>query len=211
MTKSGVSEHTTWGRRALRLCIAASSLALASAALIAVPASAATAATTTACPAGTAAVTSYFYTANGNPAHVALDGVSPGDKVTAHFTIAPNCTGVQVSFVSYNADPNDLGNLSKQTVFSQATGTFASGDQTLVIDIPCAWQADLVTGAVITKFDESTGQTYSAQNRLINAGSNKGICVTPSPTPTGGESPAASPTSSVNSATTGNPNSSVLG
>ncbi|HEV3233260.1 MAG TPA: hypothetical protein VG329_01755 [Candidatus Dormibacteraeota bacterium] len=209
MTKSGVSEHTTWGRRALRLCILASSLAVASATLAVAPAYAATASTAT-CPTGSAAVTSFSYKVG--TTSVALNTVKPGDHVLATFTVADGCTDVQVTFAAYNAVPGHPDNLDGQTLANSTTGHFAAGVHTdaLSIDIPCAWQADLVTGAVITKFDTTVNPavTYTARGSLVDAGSGEGVCVTPSPTPTQSESP----TSGVSGATT-NPstNSSVLG
>jgi hypothetical protein len=124
-------------------------------------------ATQVGCPEGNAKMTSHEYFINGALVPVAtLDTVQSGDDVRVHFTLAPGCENVRVSFVSYNTDANHT--LDTQTVFDSDTGSF-TGEGNLTISLPkCFWQVDLVFGDVIEHFDTQKGVTYHGQNRFID-------------------------------------------
>ena len=190
MNKSGDQKHLTWGRRASRLCLLASSLALVALSL------------------GVAAVTANAnppalrqglhqpegakpFTVNGTDV-ADLNNLKQGDHVVVHFTIAADCTNVEVTFASYNGTTNDIPG---QTPFSHDTQTFSTGDHTLAIDIPCVYQADFAFGPWIDKFTTNPSNFYG--ERLISTGSGSSPCVTPTPTPTESIQASSTPTSSI--------------
>ncbi len=187
MNKSGDQNHLTWGRRALRACGLATSLAVAAAMFVAVPAFAANTNTAACNSTDATAVSGITYTVNNAPV-TDLNGLKKGDHVVVHFTTTGECN--VVSFASYldslaiptSANPD----LSNQVLFSSDTsgsGGFPGGTHTLAIDIPCQYQADFVIGGVITKFT-ATDIYHGPPNRLIDTGFGSSPCTSPTPTPT---------------------------
>lgn len=123
------------------------------------------------CPASAGAqLTKFHYEVNGKV--VAKDAIKPGDTVFVHFTVAAGCKNIELSFVSYNTTEATFTreNATKQTVFSQMTGTFNEGDSSMKVVVPnCYYQVDFVRGKVIAKFGPANSDNYySDQGRLID-------------------------------------------
>jgi len=133
-----------------------------------------------------------YYLINDNPTHVfpLQDRVSPGDRVTAYFTIAAGCPDLKLSLVSYKAVTStvNLETVVSQTVFMSDTNTFGPGSHNLTITVPpCYYQVDFVTGDVITQFGPiatNPNNFYHARGVFID-GANGGAntCATPTNTP----------------------------
>ena len=91
----------------------------------------------------------------------------PGDQVTVNFTVG-GTTPQTVSFVTYTATSNF--DLTKQSIFSVASQTFAPGRYSLTVTIPNSYyQIDLVCGSAIANFNPAANITYHAQGRFIDA------------------------------------------
>jgi hypothetical protein len=117
------------------------------------------------------AVGSISYLINGTKTVTTLAGnVKQGDTVQVSFTVAAGKT-FQLSLVSYKATGLTGGDLTKQTVYDSATGTFSAGRHSMTIDVPCCYfQVDFVGGPVIDKFGPNGSNIfYTAQGRLIAA------------------------------------------
>lgn len=123
------------------------------------------------CPEGNAAIAAFSFSVNGGPAVPTMEGnVSPGDTVQANFTIADGCEGVEVSLAAYMAPSAawSIGNADQQVLYDSGTGTFASGQHNLSVDVPeCFYQTDFVRGAVIEQLSPPD-QLYGAQGRLLD-------------------------------------------
>jgi hypothetical protein len=168
----------------------AASLAVAAATFVAVPAFATEENT---CPTGTAAVSGVHYTVNGNPVtDLNQNNVHAGDVVKASFTIAPNCTDIQVTFAAYSVPPGGFDDKTLQVLDNHTTGNFSSGNHVdaLQVTLPCSWQADLALGEVITQFSNNPSTYYG--DRLIDHGTGTEECASPSPSPTESIAPATS-------------------
>jgi hypothetical protein len=212
LTKTGGTTIRRPRPRAIRAFIGALNIALVTLLLGAMPAladdSSASTATNppaqgnaqpnTACPTGPDAIQSYSFSVNGHPASD-LWGIHPGDHVLVNFTIAPNCTDVQVSFASYSVPPGGFDLKTLQVLFSHDTGKFSSGEHALAlaIDIPCSWQVDLAVGPVI----EHLGKPDYYGPRLRVGYQGSGTCVSPSPSPTESIEASSSATADVHSLT----------
>ena len=150
------------------------------------------------CPDADHMITSHSYLINGVTAVNDLTGnVHQGDHVKVNFTLAAGCDNQQLSLVAYTAPgPTfDVNTASQQTVFSQDTGSFSAGDNSLEVNVPsCFFQVDFVRGPVIEHL--GPGHLYSTSGSLIdadNGGTEACEGVQPSPTPTGSPSPEGSP------------------
>lgn len=217
MTKTGGQTIRRPRPRAIRMFIGALNIALVTLLLGAAPALADdassvpaaqgnTQASTVACPVTPAGIiTDVTYRLVNGPAVTNLygDHIHPGDHVAVSFTIAPNCTDVLVSFVSYFVPPGGYDTKSLQTVFSESGHTFSSGPHTdaLSIFIPCTWQADLVLGPVIAHLGQPN---YYGTEHLRDSGTGTGPCVTESIEAT------SSATSEVHGANSSEPKAAVL-
>lgn len=205
------TKHLSWGRRVLRLCALASSVAVAAAMFVAVPAFAANTNTAACNSTDTTAVSGISYTVTVASA-ADLNGLKQGDHVVVHFTTTGDCN--VVSFASYqdlvNLPTSANPDLTHQVLFSSDTsgsGGFPEGTHTLAIDIPCQYQADFAIGGVITKFTATDIYGSGPGGRLISTGFGSSPCTTPTPTPTESIQSTVTPsaTSNVQGATTTNP------
>jgi len=122
-----------------------------------------------------------YYVINGNPTHVfPLHGVSPGDRVTAYFTISAGCAAMQLSLVSYKAvaPTFSVDNVVSQTVFMSDTNTFGPGTHNLTVTVPsCYYQVDFVTGGVIDHL--GPGNLYGADHLIDSANGGASTCEVP--------------------------------
>ncbi len=128
------------------------------------------------CPSGTGAVTNVSYVLQIGTTTTTVTSLGgntqDGESVTANFTIAPGCTNIEVTLVSYRAPAAtfNANTANQQTVFDVDTATFNAGPGTLQVFIPAGYyQIDFVLGAVITTLGPANSNNfYSSQNRLLD-------------------------------------------
>ena len=134
------------------------------------------------------------------PGDATVTGVSlsiVASTVTAHFSIAPGCSSVSVSLVSYEAPAATFA--LPQTRFDSASGTFGTGGHELSARLPnCFFQADLVTGDVLQEL--STGTLYGNRKAAFTQGGTTSC--PPGPPPTTTTSTTGPTTSTTTTATT---------
>jgi hypothetical protein len=87
--------------------------------------------------------------------------------------VAPGCSEIQLSLVSYTAPSNafDANTASQQVVFDSKTADFDAGLHTWTVNMPnCYFQVDLVYGTVIEHLGPANSNNfYGTQGRLITA------------------------------------------
>jgi len=135
------------------------------------------------CPSLPAArVSSFNYTINGVSNLPTMASVTSGGVLSVQFTVAPGCTNVEVSIVTYDSPSGTFNRntAGQQVVFDQATGMFDAGVHTLAVDVPqCFFQVDFVRGPVIVKLGPAgSSNFYGDQGRLIEAKSGGQACTT---------------------------------
>jgi hypothetical protein len=149
------------------------------------------------CPEGTAAVTGYSVLVNGTTTQPGLNPLQPGDHVKVTFTVAENCSEVEVSLASYQAPDSDFANnKTSQTLSDSDTGFFNAGEHSLEVDVAtCFHQTDFAVGAVI----QELGRPEYYGPRLIDSATGGEGCVqeSPSPSPTGSVEATSSPSTPV--------------
>jgi hypothetical protein len=125
------------------------------------------------CPSDTSAITAFNFLLNGRSVAHLAGQVRRGDHVVANFSIASQCSSVEVSLATYQAPSGtyDRNTADQQVLYRSATGTFGAGQRTLAADVPPTgfFQVDFVRGPVIVHFGPpSSNNYYGDQGRLID-------------------------------------------
>ena len=90
-----------------------------------------------------------------------------GDQVTVNFTVGGNSPAT-FTLVTYTATSNF--DLTKQSILSVDTQTFAPGQHSLTVTIPNSYyQIDFVCGAAIANFNPAANITYHGMGRFIDS------------------------------------------
>lgn len=95
------------------------------------------------------------------------------DVATVGFTVAPGCSNVEVSLVSYEAPSATYSDdtADQQTLFQVDTQSLSAGAQSLSVPVPpCFFQVDFVYGTQLNTLGPAgSNNFYNDQGRLIQA------------------------------------------